>query len=179
MAKKKTDLLPVPQISKRNLMIVMVAFIIVGGWFVYRSFAAPAPLRKDPPVVITDSGTASTSHKATMIGRAQFSQTTKYVYFRYGTSKKKMDSIPGKSGPATTCIYLYTSRQQCYPTSSLGEVNYGVGSLKADTTYYFTLCATYKKGEICGNTKSFKTMTEAACRLINSGNTCPSGAPAH
>ncbi len=104
----------------------------------------------------TLSATSVTSSTAKLSGSVSFDEGSGTAWFQYGTNYNLDES---------TGILKYVSK---YEGVAQG-ISKSIGSLKANTTYYFKVCLeTNIRGVTCGNTMSFKTKSDTSANTVTS-----------
>lgn len=103
----------------------------------------------------TLSATSITTSTAKLSGSVSFDEGSGTAWFQYGTNYNLDES---------TGILRYVSK---YEGVAQG-ISKSIGSLKANTTYYYKVCLeTNIKGVTCGNTMSFKTKSAPVATTVS------------
>ncbi|HRH30548.1 MAG TPA: hypothetical protein PK886_00565 [Candidatus Paceibacterota bacterium] len=104
----------------------------------------------------TLSATSITTSTAKLSGSVSFDEGSGTAWFEYGTNYNLDES---------TSVLRYVSK---YEGVAQG-ISKSIGSLKANTTYYFKVCLeTNIRGVTCGNTMSFKTKSAPVATTVSS-----------
>ncbi len=141
-------------ISKIYLVILGLALIVPTGVF--------AEAQGSYFSATTLSATSVTSSTAKLSGSVSFDEGSGTAWFQYGTNYNLEES---------TGTLKYVSK---YEGMTQG-VSKSIGSLKANTTYYYKVCLeTSIKGLTCGNTMSFKTKSAPSVAPVSNSTTSTS-----
>lgn len=134
-------------ISKIYIVILGLVFILPTGAF--------AEVQGSYFSATTLSATSITTSTAKLSGSVSFDEGSGTAWFEYGTNYNLDES---------TGVLRYVSK---YEGVAQG-ISKSIGSLKANTTYYFKVCLeTNIRGVTCGNTMSFKTKSAPVATTVS------------